>query len=372
MARKNKPLTIALLGSYPPPYGGVSIHIQRLKYELEKKGIKCVVYDFLGEKNVPDDSVVVVRNPKKWLLKYLFTAKEDIIHVHTSDWRLLAVIGLMHLIGKKTIISIHGESLKNSLIKGKWLQKLIIKFALKSSSFVIAVNTSIEQWCLSLGVKSDRVKVIPAFIPPNIKEEEIAEIPQEIWDFIENHSPIISANAFRIRFYNNQDLYGIDMCIDLCANLEQYYPKIGFVFCLPDVGDYEYFKKMKRKIVEKGIENNFLFITEQYQFYPILMKSDVFVRPTNTDGDAISIREALYLKIPVVASDIAPRPEGTILFKNRDINDFTSKVGDILDNYEWYKKKVEAVKLEDNFEKLMGVYQSIRKKGGHECSYYII
>lgn len=367
MMKGNKPAKIALLGSYPPPYGGVSVHIERLKYELRKRGIECVVYDFSGEPNdVSVDNVVVVRNPKTWLFKYIFTAKENIIHVHTSDWRLRAVIGLMGLIGKRTIISIHGESLNKSLRKGNWLVRQTIKFALKSSSFIIALNTDIEQLCLSLGVKSDRVKVIPSFIPPNIKGEEIAEIPKQVWDLMGSHSPVVSANAFRIRFHNNQDLYGIDMCIDLCANLKRDYPEIGFVFCLPDIGDYEYINKMKQRIVEKGINNNFLFVTQPYQFYPILMKSDVFVRPTNTEGDAISIREALYFKIPAVASDVVPRPEGTLLFKNREFNDFTLKVKDILDNYERYKKKLEVVKLENNFEKIIEVYQQLNGYTGKE------
>ena len=133
--------------------------------------------------------------------------------------------------------------------------------------------------------------------------------------------------------------------------------------CLPDIGDYDYFNKMEQKIADKSIENNFLFVTQPYQIYPILMKSDIFVRPTNTDDDAVSVREALYFKIPLVASDVVPRPEGTILFKNRDINDFTLKVKDILDNYRWHKKRLEAVKVEDDAEKILGVYQKLTCDG---------
>lgn len=363
MVRMNKPIKIALLGSYPPPRGGISVHIQRLKYELEKKGFNCVVYDFSGEqKDTPDGNVVVVRNPKKWLLKYIFTIKEDILHVHSPDWRLRAVIGLMGLVGKKTIVSIHGASLKNSLVKGNWLKKQTIRFALKSSSFVIALNTDIEQLCLSLGVKTDRMKCLHSFIPPIVREEEIAEIPEKMWDFIHSHTPIISANAFKIIFYNDEDLYGIDMCIDLCASLKNTYPHVGLVCCLQDIGDYGYFNKLSQGIAAKDIENNFLFVTQRYQFYPILMKSDVFVRPTNTDGDAISLREALYFRVPSVASDIVPRPKGTILFKNRDLHDLTLKVKNLLNNYKQHKEELDLVNIEDNIEKFIQVYKKLVKK----------
>lgn len=37
-------------------------------------------------------------------------------------------------------------------------------------------------------------------------------------------------------------------------------------------------------------------------------------------------REALYLGKSVVASDVVPRPGGTVLFRNRDCVDFADKI----------------------------------------------
>jgi len=360
MSEGIKKQKIAVIGPYPPPYGGISIHIQRLKGQLEKEGYTCVVYE-LGRqgKSLPEENIIRVKSTKRWLLKYFFFAKENVIHFHNPDWRMRVIMGLMGLLGKKTVISIHGESLNDSLKEGSWLRKQIIKFALRHTSFIVALNPKIEGLVLSLGVNPERIAVIPSFIPPTVREEEINEIPQDVWNFIDSHSPVISVNAFRISFYNNQDLYGVDMCIDLCTKLKRYYPEIGFVFALPDIGDYEYFHRMKQRIIEEEIEDNFLFQTKPCQFYPILMRSDVFVRPTNTDGYGVSIAEAIHFKVPAVASDVCPRPEGTILFRSRDINDFTLKVKDVLDSYEEHKKRLEEVKLEDNFEKIMKVYQML-------------
>lgn len=355
---KNTNPKIALIGPYPPPYGGIAIHIQRLKEQVERCGYECVVYE-LGRRELSVGNVIRVKDPKRWLLKYFFFAKDDVIHFHNPNWRMRVIMGLMGLLGKKTIISIHGESLNDSLREGSWLRKRVIKFGLMNTSVIIALNSKIKETALSLGIRPENIEVIPSFIPPTISEEDIAEIPQEVWSFIDGHRPIILANAFRISFYNNQDLYGLDMCIDLCANLKQSYPKIGFVFCLPDIGDYDYFKKMKQRIADKQIEENFLFQTKPCQMYPIIMKSDLFVRPTNTDGDAVSIREALHFKVPAVASDVCPRPEGTILFKCRDIDDLTSKVKEVLDNYDEHKKRLETITLENNAEKIINIYQKI-------------
>jgi glycosyltransferase involved in cell wall biosynthesis len=65
-------------------------------------------------------------------------------------------------------------------------------------------------------------------------------------------------------------------------------------------------------------------------FVPVLAEADVFVRPTNTDGDANSVREALYLGVPAVASDVVERPAGTILFRTRDLDDLEAKVRSVL------------------------------------------
>jgi glycosyltransferase involved in cell wall biosynthesis len=102
-----------------------------------------------------------------------------------------------------------------------------------------------------------------------------------------------------------------------------------------------------------------LFVTEPYPFYPLLLKSSVFIRPTNTDGDAISLREALYFGVPSVASDVVTRPEGTILFKNRNIDDLTVKVRDLLDNYPYYKQRMNALPPGDYSDRIVQVYRKV-------------
>ena len=380
-------MKIDIIGSYPPPYGGMSIHVQRLSEHLEKIGINHTIYDTTALRNAQalprkGKHVVAITSPLKWLLKYFFQNDADLVYLCVgSSWKLRLYFGL--IIGlirrKKVIIVIGGNDLSwpyaisclrepDASFSGKLVTKLVI-CSLKQASFIVCVNPDISSLMLSLGIKPSRIETIPGFVPPLVKKEDMTEIPQEVWGFIENHSPIISANAFRIRFYQNQDLYGIDMCIELCASLKSAYPQIGFVFNLPDIGDYDYFNELKRRITEKGIEDNFLFQTEPYQFYPILMKSDVFVRPTNTDGDAVSLREALYLKTPSVASDVVPRPEGTVLFKNRDVADFIARVKMVWDNYGYYKSKMESLEVENGLSKILEMYRRLASKSkvSHNC-----
>jgi glycosyltransferase involved in cell wall biosynthesis len=356
--RAGKPV-IAFLGVLPPPIGGFSVPLQRLTRRLEEAGLEYVVYDLLNMRAVRRGGAArPIGSRAWWLLRYLFTAKEDLVCCHYIDWRVRVLVGLMGLRGKKALLSVGGQSLQDSLEKG-WLRRKLIAFALRRYSFVIAHNTVIRQLCLSLGVRPERTAVIPNFIPPPVRQEEIEAIPPEVWEFIGSHDPVISANASALTFYHGEDLYGLDLCVELGAGLKPRFPRLGLVFCLPAIGDADYFGEIGRRIAARGLNDGFRFVTGAYPLYPILMQSRVFLRPTNTDGDANSLREALFFKVPSVASDVVPRPEGTIIFKNRDITDLTLKVGGLLDNYAAYQRTLDDLMIEDNSVKLLELYRRL-------------
>ncbi len=139
---------------------------------------------------------------------------------------------------------------------------MMVQFALKSTTALIVVNSDIRKFCISLGVDPDKIYLIPAFIPPVVREAETGVIPQKILDFFDMHDPVLSANAFKIKFFNNEDVYGIDLCIELCHRLKQRWNTLGLLFLLPQTGDKDYFTHLKQRIAELNLENNFLFITE--------------------------------------------------------------------------------------------------------------
>ena len=287
-------LKVALIGVYPPPYGGISVHIQRLLAGCLNNDIRCVVFD--SGRHVK--KVKYVFNLSRfWNWLRFLASRQDIVHVHTSsiNWIIPVIFFyLARIKGAGFVLSYH--SLRNSESDFGVLGLKMMKTMLKSVSHCIAISSEIKEKLVSMGARPEKLTIIPAYLPPVIREEEIAEIPPDVWDFIAGHTPLISANAFAIIKYNGEDLYGIDMCIELCAALKSIYPKVGLVFCLPSVGDDDYFNELKRRISVKGIVDNFLFQTKPCQFYPVLMKSDIFVRPTNTDstGYAVALRSYTF------------------------------------------------------------------------------
>ena len=64
--------------------------------------------------------------------------------------------------------------------------------------------------------------------------------------------------------------------------------------------------------------NSVYFIDYPHSYFELLKHVDYFVRNTSTDGDALSVKEALYLNVPTLCSDVVDRPRGVRLFKYCD------------------------------------------------------
>ena len=58
----------------------------------------------------------------------------------------------------------------------------------------------------------------------------------------------------------------------------------------------------------------------------LIKDADVLLRTTVFDGDAISVREALHLGTPVIATDNGMRPEGVELIMSGDRNGLAEAV----------------------------------------------
>jgi glycosyltransferase involved in cell wall biosynthesis len=315
--------SIALIGPYPPPIGGVSIHIKRLHQALLNNGIKSRVFN-LGGKFTKEENIIPIGSFFFWLFRYLVGKMDGIIHYHGESWLTRSLLLLVRLRKKRIIYTFH--SLREEFASLVIYKRLFVRLVAKYGDHFIASGIGVKETLIRFGFPVERISVIPPFLPPKMDDQDFDAIPSYVWNFINTHDPILTANAFRISFFQGEDLYGIDMCVRLCSKLKQQFPNIGLVFCLPDKNDENYFNQMMNMIQELEIGNNFLFVIESIELYPILSRSNLFLRPTNTDSYGISVAEALFLGIPAVASDVCERPYGSSLFHNRDEDEFKDAV----------------------------------------------
>jgi glycosyltransferase involved in cell wall biosynthesis len=196
---------------------------------------------------------------------------------------------------------------------------------------------------MTFGDFRDKTTIIPAFIPPTWRSEDEANVSEEIRHFCAEHSPVILAMGGPVLRGDGTDLYGIDMTIDLVDRLRSSLPKVGVLWSLIDVlgSDPIYADRMRARLMQRSLEGHWLFSGPQETFHPIYRLADILVRPTVTDGDALSVREALESGVPTVASDAAPRPEGTTIFPSRNQAAFERAVRKTLENLDTERQRIQ-------------------------------
>lgn len=358
-------MKVTIVGPYPPPFGGISVHIKRMKNYLKERNIQCDILNNSDFTNL-DESIYSVKSTKEVLLKALFE-KSDLIHFHTINPKMRMLLGFLKICNKKIILTIHGESFNKQLRKLNRFMRFLLVYSIKNIDKIICVNQKhVEQLC-GLGIKEEKIEYIPAYLTPidNIQDSE--EINKDVWEFIAKKKILICANGW-IRFHHNQDLYGFDMLIDLIKKMKDNNKDVSLLIALLGYEEQPkeerlYYESLKEKIFKLGLQDNiFIYEVKDTEFYPIIKQSDLMIRPTNVDGYGVSIAEAIYFNVPCISSDVCNRPEGTILFKSRDSVDLYNKTINVIENYQYYKNKIEGIKYDNNAEKLLSVYYEVINK----------
>jgi glycosyltransferase involved in cell wall biosynthesis len=130
------------------------------------------------------------------------------------------------------------------------------------------------------------------------------------------------------------------------------------------MGSGEERDKAERRVREAGLEENILLLGDvnHSACLALISACDVFLRPTLEDGDSISVREALALGVPVVASRAGARPAGAILFQPGDAEDLLAKIDLAL-----AVKRGGQVHAEGCMDRLIAIYRQVDGCDGDLC-----
>jgi len=312
---------ILIIGPIPPPFGGVSIHIKRLSNLLKDD----FDFDFIDESREKKKEYPNIRGEN--FLLYLKKVKDsDLLYIHSGKniLRVLHIIVAKFFL-KKVILTIHSYTKKIPRIVS-----FLISIVFRMANTVIIVNSETKT---QLILPERKYILKEAFIPPDIESEP--ELPKYILQWLLDNKikgiPIICANASKLETYDNVDLYGLDLCIEVTRRLLTQGIPIKFIFVVASTHKNRHqYLKTQTLIKALDLEDYFLLISERLSFVKVIQLSDIVLRPTNTDGDAITIREGLFLNKLVLASDVVKRPENVFLFRNRNIDDLESQLKNII------------------------------------------
>ena len=317
----NKKINVLITGPMPPPAGGISIHLQRLQYFLKDD----FNLDFIDESSSKNKFYFNIKslNLFVYLKKIIHT---DLVFIHSGN-RLFKKLHIIagKLFGKKVIITIHGYGKKRS-----FLFRIYDQFFFNLANKIILVNPEIRQ---KLNLNENKIVIKNAFLPPVLSEEPNLSnaIETRLIAAKQLNKTIICANASRLDSFNGEDLYGLDMSIEATKMLVDAGIPVDVIYIVSslDAGE-EKFQKAQNLIQQYQIQSSFFLINEKASFVKLIEQSDMVIRPTNTDGDSLTIREGLYLNKIVLASDVVKRPDGTKLFKTRNTVDLFEQMKELI------------------------------------------
>ncbi len=359
-------MKILIIGGFPPPFGGITVHIQRLFYLLKSNDVDCTVINQHGEKssNNIDDRNIINLSGNKFIklikIKQILSKDEfDIIHFHTSQFSnfILGGFFLLNMLkNRKKIITIHSGSFVKKYFQKSFIFKLQIRMILNKFDHFIAVSPEQQSFYLNeLKKNKNFVSLIPTFLYP----QNNYEIQLENWmiksinELKTNVDFVIIVSGYIYKYYGFE--YVINSVNDIMKIKNV---KIGIVFVF-----YASYEENYKKIIMKMIndcDNTIVFNNlDPSCFLEVLKQCDILIRPTLVDSFGVTVAEAIYLNVPVIASDICERQDGTILFKTGSEQDLTDKLEYVIENYEQVKRKVIKKKPFCNANKIKDVYSNL-------------
>jgi glycosyltransferase involved in cell wall biosynthesis len=306
---------VLLVGSYPPPFGGCSVHMARLHHALARDRSVSVV-DMYGAPRL-DDAAGILRlgSPRALRVPRTIAAlrrlRSPIVHFHASsmDAFLLIAHPMLSLLGRdsRSIVTIHGGAFVDRFKAGPGWRRGLLRGVLRRFDRVVAVNGEQEQFMAQLGVAPDRMRVIPAFLPP--VAEHSGRVQAALASLAHCERTLVTSGS-------GLAYYGFHVVLEGLRILRRNGRRLGLVICLYHTVDDAYIASLRAEYgdVDFTIVRDFA----PPEFAALLAAAGGYVRATDRDGDAVAVREAMYFGVPVFASHCAPRPAGVIVFPTGD------------------------------------------------------
>ena len=338
-------MKLRLLGPFPPPYGGVAIHLVRLLEALRVQGHEVEGISVGGVPNAL--SGVRTFSPTRLIDK-------TPTHYHTDEgnsrWMVL-LSTFWRLRGTKRVVTVHSFRHRDDFERPAFMKKL--RRAYQDASEIIAISQEVRDDIRTrLDLSDLPITVIGSDLPVSDWEKGQSP-PSNIPDTWTNAGVRVLANAGRIVRYQGHDLYGIDVLIDAMKDVSS---NAQCLVVVGEVVDADLMEELERAAAEAG--NCSIVLSEQGALAGLVGQANVVVRPTRTEGGrSLTLSEALELGTWAIGSDAVPRPEGTQLFKNGDSSDLRRALHEVTEKVEKGEEGPRSTPNTHLVDELIKVYE---------------
>jgi glycosyltransferase involved in cell wall biosynthesis len=348
-------MRVLQLGPYPPPHGGVQSNLVAIRTFLLKRNIPCAVINTTRHRKAEADEVYYPRT-SLGLLRLLFRLDYDIIHLHLGGMltnRLLALSLVCCLLPRsKAVLTFHSGGYPSTPQGRKAHPTSLTGFVFRQFDRLIGVNPAIVEFFRKLGVPADRSRLIyPHFFPGAPSGSE--PLPDNLAGFLGSHRPVLISVGLL------EPEYDLPLQIAVLGRVREKFPTAGLIM----IGAGSLEAELRARIAAQPFASDILLSGDvpHHATLQVISRSDLMLRTTLYDGDAVSVREALYLGIPVIASDNGMRPPGVQLIPSSSLDALYDAIQEALTTHskkDFHRPAVD----ETNIEAVFHAYEELMQK----------
>lgn len=316
-------MRVLQLGPYPPPHGGVQSNLVAIRTFLRKNQIPCSVINITRHRKAEADEVYYPENAWQ-LIGLVHRLPYDIVHLHIGGMlsrRLLSLaLVCASLPGRKSVLTFHSGGYPSTPEGQATGPASFAGFVLRRFDAVIGVNLEIMRFFSKLHVSSQRAHFI---YPHSFQDEDQSQdLPEPLGTFYARHSPLLISVGLL------EPEYDLPLQMEVLGLIRSRCPNAGLLM----IGSGSLEEDLRRRLQAKPYREHMLLCGDVPHAATLqaISRADVMLRTTLYDGDAVSVREALHLETPVIASDNGMRPAGVHLIPKSDLQALEQAVGEVL------------------------------------------
>ena len=298
-------MKIAMVGQFPPHFGGVGVHIHTLSKKLVEEGHEVFVITYphkeirdidgihvIGTKgiNLPGIRGLMFKNNAKKALEDLIKKEDiDIIHGHYLFPAGAAAVEVGNKHNIKTYVTAHGSDMFE-LYKSKPFMRPTIKKVLKNADGIFAVSKALRQEIIATGVSGIAEKTKLSWNSVDITKFSLKDDDSFKKEFGLFDKPIVLFVGNLIKRKN----VGALLEAKKIAKSDYY---------LVIVGDGPLSKKLRKKVEDENIPD-VIFTGSRTDVENIIPNCDFLVLPSFSESFGLVLIEALACGKPVIGSDV--------------------------------------------------------------------
>lgn len=304
-------MRVIQLGPYPPPHGGVQTNLVAIREYLLANGHECLAINLTRHREGGVPGVYYPAGAAE-LASLLVRLSADIVHLHFGGDLTARLLGLALLAGtlpgRKAVLTFHSGGYPSSPAGQTAGPATFRGLVLRRLDGLIAVNAEIAALFRKFGVRPEKIRTILPFV---VKTPDPAQpLPDRLRDFLAAHHPVLLTVGLL------EPEYDLPLQIDTMQDILERLPQAGLI--IAGAGSLE--AELRNRIAAKPYARQILLYGDLPHAVTLRLMLDAaaLLRTTLYDGDSVSVREALYLGTPVIATDNGMRPDGCRLIPVSD------------------------------------------------------